>query len=92
MKTTWGFAALLSLKTFKDHSNGYLVNDSCVFGAEVFVINSTGNWETLSFVKGQDLHNNATFTWKIDKFSNITKLDKNCSKLSEVFSFGRNDW
>ncbi|CAK9146891.1 unnamed protein product [Ilex paraguariensis] len=34
-KTEFGFAKLLSLDTFKDASNGYLIDESCVFGAEM---------------------------------------------------------
>ncbi|CAL5359409.1 unnamed protein product [Camellia sinensis] len=36
MKTEWGFAQLLPLSTFNDADNGYLICDTCVFGAEVF--------------------------------------------------------
>ncbi|KAF4380327.1 hypothetical protein F8388_024620 [Cannabis sativa] len=41
MKKEWGFEQIISLETFKDVHNGYVVNDSCVFGAEVFTINQT---------------------------------------------------
>lgn len=34
-----GFTQLLPLDTFKDDSNGYLVNDSCEFGVEVLIVN-----------------------------------------------------
>ncbi|XP_059654708.1 MATH domain and coiled-coil domain-containing protein At3g58410-like [Cornus florida] len=34
-KTEWGFEKFLSLKKFQNPSNGYLINDTCVFGAEV---------------------------------------------------------
>ncbi|KAF3441172.1 hypothetical protein FNV43_RR15084 [Rhamnella rubrinervis] len=34
MKKQWGYARLLSLKTFKDSSNGYLFNDSCVWSGD----------------------------------------------------------
>lgn len=35
LKREWGFSRLISLDTFKEASNGYLVDDSCIFGAEV---------------------------------------------------------
>ncbi|VVA39563.1 PREDICTED: MATH [Prunus dulcis] len=37
MKLDWGFDQFLSLKAFTDTSNGFLMEDACVFGAEVFV-------------------------------------------------------
>ncbi|KAL3742786.1 hypothetical protein ACJRO7_018147 [Eucalyptus globulus] len=37
-KTQYGFPRFLSLKEFKKRSNGYLHENSCTFGAEVFVI------------------------------------------------------
>ncbi|KAJ8900321.1 hypothetical protein K2173_024961 [Erythroxylum novogranatense] len=38
LKTVFGFNKLLSLEAFNDVRNGYLDDDSCIFGAEVFVI------------------------------------------------------
>ncbi|XP_060671219.1 uncharacterized protein LOC107433516 isoform X1 [Ziziphus jujuba] len=85
MKKEWGIAQLLPLETFKDPAFGYLVNDSCVFGVEVFVINYTGNWESISLVKKP---NNGTFTWKIENFSNLDKPDY----WSEVFNVEGINW
>ncbi|EXB39108.1 hypothetical protein L484_016578 [Morus notabilis] len=81
-----GFS-LLPLETFKDPSNGYLVDDSCMFGAEVFVIKNTGKWESLSFVKAPNIKN-STFTWEVENFS---ELDEDFY-LSEMFSVGRTLW
>ncbi|KAH9685452.1 TRAF-like family protein [Citrus sinensis] len=39
-KGEWGFGKFLDLATFNEPSNGYLVDESCVFGAEVYVIRS----------------------------------------------------
>ncbi|EOX96392.1 TRAF-like family protein [Theobroma cacao] len=47
MKTEWGFDQLLFLESFNDPSNGYLVDDSCVFGAEVFVTEQTRKLERI---------------------------------------------
>ncbi|KAL7145552.1 hypothetical protein ABFS83_07G092200 [Erythranthe nasuta] len=41
MKSEWGFSKFISKKILCDPSKGYLVNDNCVFGAEVFVLNTT---------------------------------------------------
>ncbi|KAL7206347.1 hypothetical protein ACSBR2_019122 [Camellia fascicularis] len=66
MKTEWGFDKLLSLDSFTDASNGYLLDDCCMFGAEVFVINYYGKGESVSMLK--DAVNNG-YIWKISKFS-----------------------
>ncbi|XP_031262923.1 ubiquitin carboxyl-terminal hydrolase 12-like, partial [Pistacia vera] len=48
MKTECGFSKFLDLETFLNPSNGYLIKDTCVFGAEVFVIKNTFKGEFLS--------------------------------------------
>ncbi|KAJ6872503.1 hypothetical protein NC651_031582 [Populus alba x Populus x berolinensis] len=85
LKTEWGFDQLLSLETFNDASNGYLFNDGCVFGAEIFVIKPTGKGELLSMVKKPA---NGSLTWKIEDFS---KLDKS-SYLSKAFTARGRSW
>ncbi|XP_056174165.1 uncharacterized protein LOC115687215 [Syzygium oleosum] len=85
LKTRWGFPQFLSLDTFKEPSNGYLVGDCCIFGAEVFVIKSTGNWESLAMIK--DLPNK-TFPLKIPNFS---KVDKSCH-YSDPCTVGESKW
>ncbi|THG15921.1 hypothetical protein TEA_008956 [Camellia sinensis var. sinensis] len=57
--------------TFNDTSNGYLLEDSCIFGAEVFVIEYAGKGECMSMIK---VPKNNTFTWKVDNFSTITDI------------------
>ncbi|KAF9601031.1 hypothetical protein IFM89_015016, partial [Coptis chinensis] len=42
VKKEWGFSQFISMRTFKNPSNGYLVGDSCVIGAEVLPIRSSG--------------------------------------------------
>ncbi|KAL0388942.1 UNVERIFIED_CONTAM: Squamosa promoter-binding-like protein 1 [Sesamum radiatum] len=37
MKPEWGFDKFIPHSAFNDSTNGYLVNDTCVFGAEVYV-------------------------------------------------------
>lgn len=83
-KTQWGFSQFLSLETFQKDSNGYLLHGFCAFGAEVFVLNSTGKEESLTIIKGKP---NQTFTWKMKNFS---KLDKD--PRSYAFSFGQSKW
>ncbi|EYU41021.1 hypothetical protein MIMGU_mgv11b020273mg, partial [Erythranthe guttata] len=38
MKTQWGFSKFISKKVMSEESNGYIVDDTCVFGPEVFVV------------------------------------------------------
>ncbi|PKI55049.1 hypothetical protein CRG98_024556 [Punica granatum] len=67
LKREWGFSQLISLETFNEESNGYLVDDSCVFGAEVFVMKPMGRWESLSMIKLEPQHNK--HTWTLDRYS-----------------------
>ncbi|KAF2294675.1 hypothetical protein GH714_014854 [Hevea brasiliensis] len=49
-KTEWGFDKLVSLSAFNDASNGYLVDDCCIFGAEIFVIErTTKDWNQVGY-------------------------------------------
>ncbi|KAK3040999.1 hypothetical protein RJ639_029109, partial [Escallonia herrerae] len=66
-KKEWGFD-LLSLEKFRDTSNGYLKDDSCEFGVEVYVVEHTGKGESLSIIKNP---RNNTFTWEIFNFSTV---------------------
>ena len=86
MKRRWGFPQLLALGTFKDPSNGYLVDDSCVFGAEIFVIKHSGKWESLSMIKSPHT-SKSTFTWKIENFSKIDQYS-----YSKAFTVGQREW
>uniref|UniRef100_A0A5B7ADG4 MATH domain-containing protein n=1 Tax=Davidia involucrata TaxID=16924 RepID=A0A5B7ADG4_DAVIN len=85
MKTEWGFDQLLSLDTFKDASNGYFLDDSCVFGAEVFVIKYAGRGECLSMIKQP---NGNIYTWKVRNFAAVS----NESLYSEEFITGERKW
>jgi hypothetical protein len=85
LKTEWGFAQLLSHDTLNDPSNGYLLDDTCVFGVEVFVIKATGKGETLSMIN-QPQHN--YFTWRIDNYSNL----KGEAYFSEHFTVEGRRW
>ncbi|XP_027349395.1 probable inactive serine/threonine-protein kinase fnkC [Abrus precatorius] len=85
LKTEWGIPNFIDIDTFNDPSNGYLMNDTCVFGAEVFVVKTTNKGDCLSMIHGP-----ATFsyTWKFNNFS-IAKLDK---YESEPFAGGNYKW
>ncbi|XP_055960092.1 uncharacterized protein LOC126661585 [Mercurialis annua] len=38
IKREWGFDKLVSVTDFKDNFSGYLMDDCCIFGAEIFVV------------------------------------------------------
>lgn len=69
MKTRWGIPKFIDLKTFNDQSNGYLVNGTCTFGAEVFVVKNTFKGECLSAI---DEPIPCMHTFKINSFSSMT--------------------
>ena len=51
MKTKWGITKCIDMKSFHDSLNGYLIDDTCVFGAEVFVVEHVSKGECLSMIK-----------------------------------------
>ena len=71
LKTEWGIDQFLSRDTLNDSSNGYLVDDTYVFGVEVFVIKSPFKGECLSMINQPQ---SDYFTWKIDKY--MTSKDR----------------
>ncbi|KAK3023277.1 hypothetical protein RJ639_044248 [Escallonia herrerae] len=76
---------LLPEGEFRDASNGYLKDDSCELGVEVFVAKHTGKGESVSIVKSPKGN---TYTWEISKFSTLD--DKRHS--SEEFTVGGRKW
>lgn len=88
MKLEWGFDQFMPLKTFNDPSNGYLVDDTCVFGAEVYVCkeNSTGKGEHLAMIKDANTYKH---TWKLEGFSSIATEDVHDSM---PFNAGDQKW
>ncbi|XP_059462000.1 uncharacterized protein LOC132190995 [Corylus avellana] len=85
LKTEWGFDQLLFHDTLNDSSNGYLVDDTCVLGAEVFVIKCTGKGESLSMINEPQSN---IFTWRIDNFTNM----KNAYYDSKHFTVEGRRW
>nr|GMC79051.1 MATH domain-containing protein [Ipomoea batatas] len=87
MKTEWGFDQLLPLSTFHDPSNGYLVDDTCAFGAEILVINSNViKRECLSMVKDPTTK---TYTQRIKDFA--SKKDQHII-YSDEFTIEGSKW
>ncbi|KAL5795031.1 hypothetical protein ACOSP7_003625 [Xanthoceras sorbifolium] len=85
LRTEQGCAEFLSLDEFNDPCNGYLVNDCCVFGAEILVIQpSSAIEETIAIVKELD---DRSYTWSITNFS---KLENGL--YSDEFTAGGRKW
>jgi len=84
MKSKWGIPRFMPLKTFINPPNGYLVDDNCVFGVEVFVEKSLGLGECLTLKASPK---SVSHEWKISKFSNLVN---DC--YSEVFTAGSHEW
>ncbi|KAJ4721562.1 Ubiquitin carboxyl-terminal hydrolase 12 [Melia azedarach] len=86
-KFEWGFDEFIHLREFNDACNGYLVEDTCVFGAEVFVTKETSSGKGQRFSMITNAHS-SKHVWKIENFS---KLNAG-SYDSEVFEAGRQKW
>ncbi|KAJ9551989.1 hypothetical protein OSB04_016034 [Centaurea solstitialis] len=86
-KMKWGFHKLISLESFKKSENGYLVNDSCVFGAEVSAATVYAQKDRiLSMTKPPEIMR--TYTWTIENFLTITEK----VLYSEIFKVGNVKW
>ncbi|XP_016444234.1 uncharacterized protein LOC107769522 isoform X2 [Nicotiana tabacum] len=83
IKTEWGFSKCISRATFKDPSNGYLVNDSCIFGVDVYVNSNHGVGECM-LLKDVKAYKHE---WNISEF---TKLKNEL--FSEEFTVGGYKW
>ncbi|KAL6188402.1 hypothetical protein ACLB2K_039795 [Fragaria x ananassa] len=82
-----GFDKLIPLQDFTDVSNGFLVDDTCVFGAEVFVCKErrTGKGQCLARMKGASV---CKHVWKVDKLSSLgAQIFR-----SEQFTAGDYNW
>lgn len=86
-----GFDRLISLDIFNDSANGYLIDDSCIFGVEIYPIIYTGNGETLKM--NVENSQEVTFNWKIPKLSKIIKRKPDGRPvISEQFVVGKHKW
>ncbi|QCD80121.1 ubiquitin carboxyl-terminal hydrolase 7 [Vigna unguiculata] len=87
MKAEWGIDQFIPLRDFNLVSKGYLVDDTCAFGAEVFVCKerNTGKGECLVMMKD-------SITYKhMYEFDNLSKLDSEFCD-SKPFNAGNYKW
>ncbi|KAG5239434.1 MATH domain and coiled-coil domain-containing protein [Salix suchowensis] len=87
LKLECGFDHFIQLSTFNDARHGFLLGDTCVLGAEVYVSGerSRGEGEVLSMAKEPPTHK---YTWNIVNFS---KLDEKPTE-SPLFRTGDHQW
>ncbi|XP_030468969.1 uncharacterized protein LOC115687510 [Syzygium oleosum] len=87
MKLECGFDQFIPLKMFNNAQNGYLMDDTCVFGAEVFVTRekSTGQGENLSMIKDAISQKHV---WEVENF---LQMDEKFYD-SKVFIAGNQKW
>ncbi|KAH9687473.1 TRAF-like family protein [Citrus sinensis] len=88
LKLEWGFDQFIPLEEFNDASNGYLVGDTCVFGAEVLVKERNKCKGECLFLAKLTSASNYKHVWKIENFS---KLEAKLYE-SEVFVAGNQKW
>ncbi|KAL8048875.1 hypothetical protein ABFX02_07G095600 [Erythranthe guttata] len=84
MKSEWGISKFISKKTMSEPSNGYLVDDTCVFGAEVFIVKNEASIPYMS-LKNFDVPYKRD--WKIQNFSKLGNFWS-----SEEFNAGGHKW
>lgn len=85
VKYEWGFAKFISLKEIKEPTNGFLIDDTSLFGVEVFVTEGTSVGECFSVTQNYKI--SGTHEWVIDQFSNLGK-----ERYSDEFVVGGYKW
>ncbi|OVA13543.1 MATH [Macleaya cordata] len=85
MNKEQGFARFIRLKTFLNTERGYLIDDACKIGAEVFVVRYNGKGDCFERISGK---NTCTHAWKIPNFSKREKT----FYYSKAFTVGRHEW
>ncbi|KAL5556061.1 hypothetical protein UlMin_038297 [Ulmus minor] len=83
MKTRWGISKFIDHETFNNPSSGYLVNDSCTFGVEVFIVKKTFKAESISMIRSPV---SCKYSCKFDEVS-IKNQEVHVSRV--VISTGR---
>ncbi|XP_047309381.1 uncharacterized protein LOC124912778, partial [Impatiens glandulifera] len=85
LKRIWGIPKFMDLEVFNDSSNGYLVNDACLFGAEIFIITPLSKVDVLS-LRDDGKWLTRTHFWKVKSFSEINFVE------SDTFTCGDFRW
>ena len=67
-KKEWGFEQLIDLASFENTNEGYIVQDTCSFGVEIFIVKPAKVQEKVTFVSNPPRN---VFTWMIPHFSDM---------------------
>ncbi|OIV95415.1 hypothetical protein TanjilG_06284 [Lupinus angustifolius] len=67
LKSDWGVSKFIDHATLNDPSKGYLIDDTCVFGVDVFVLNTKIKGECITMIEEPRV---VSYSWKFDNFSN----------------------
>ncbi|CAA7017209.1 unnamed protein product [Microthlaspi erraticum] len=80
VKKEWGFGQFIPLSTLYNTNEGYIMNDTCSFGAEIFALNPTEQQEKVTFIPNppyigermcEDSSPDNVFAWRIHHFSTL---------------------
>ncbi|XP_019418581.1 PREDICTED: BTB/POZ and MATH domain-containing protein 6-like [Lupinus angustifolius] len=85
LKSDWGVSKFLDHATLNDPSKGYLIDDTCVFGVDVFVLNTKIKGECITMLEVPRV---VSHSWKFDKFSGADLI----SYCSQPFFAGNYKW
>ncbi|EYU28830.1 hypothetical protein MIMGU_mgv1a018140mg, partial [Erythranthe guttata] len=85
-KLKWGFPKFMSKKVLVDQSNGYLIDNNIVLGAEVLVIKRQRVIENVTLLKHAE--NEHIRDWKIQEFSKL----ENEVWISQEFTISNVNW
>ncbi|KAL5757699.1 hypothetical protein ACOSP7_020310 [Xanthoceras sorbifolium] len=78
MNTIFSISKFIDLNTFSSPVNGYLFDNTCVFGVEVFVVKNTFKEGRLSMMRDLTTYDH---TWTVTKLSSLV----NETYVSETF-------
>ena len=67
-KKELGFEQLIDLASFENTNEGYIVQDTCSFGVEIFIVKPAKVQEKVTFVSNPPRN---VFTWMIPHFSDM---------------------
>ncbi|GAB2215161.1 hypothetical protein Drorol1_Dr00019539 [Drosera rotundifolia] len=86
VKPEWGISRVLPLSVFTDASSGYIVNDRCIFGVDVFSPSrSARKAGTLAVVEKEG---SRKYTWKVENFSSLQEYKHD----SPIFTIDGISW
>lgn len=88
VKYEWGFSKFISSEAFEEPTNGFLVDDTCIFGVEVFSNEGSRLGQLDECLSISEVANiSGKYVWEVKQFS---ELEEDC--YSEEFRIGGHWW